>query len=781
VSRRPLTAELVVAVATVLCSSRAFAQENPPPQDAPEAPATDAPSAQEGRGATSGDDAAALPTEDVGASSAPSADSSSVEAPTEAPSEAPTEAPTVPAEAPAQSEGPTEVRVRGPKNEAVRLQRSAEAVRVIDTRRAKQETADMGEVLARSAGISVRRAGGLGSGVRFSLNGLQDDQVRFFLDGVPLDRAGFPIGIANVPVNLIDRVEVYRGVVPIRFGADALGGAVNLVSDTRYTTHVGASYQVGSFGTYRTTAYGRYRHESGFVVGASGFFDSTRNDYPVDVEVTDARGRVSPARVRRFHDGYQAYGATVETGFVDRPWARRLLVKGFVSSYDKELQNNIVMTTPYGEVTYGETVLGATARYEQPLTRNLELEVLANYSHRTIDFVDRSRWIYDWFGRRVRERRVAGEVDSTPSDQSVWEDGGYGRALVKYAIAPEQSLRLSVTPALTTRTGEERLRSDPNALDPLASRSTLVTVVTGLEYELNLFEERLQNIAFVKDYVYSASGVTPAAGTLRRRERDDHAIGAGDAIRYRFAPWLYAKASYEYATRLPRADEVFGNAILVQPNLSLEPEVSHNINVGPRVELQKSAIGDLTVDLNGFLRYSDKLIVLLGTDRYLTYHNVYEARTLGLESALAWASPGRWLAVDGALTFQDIRNVSNEGTFGDFEGDRVPNRPWLFGSWGARLRIPRMPEQSDTIEPFYHGRWVHSFYRGWESQGLREYKQVVDTQVTHHVGVSWTVVRDLARVTSTFEIDNVTNAKVYDFFGVQRPGRALFVKVTAEL
>jgi len=763
--------ELAIAVvlAAVLPTSRAFAQ-NEPPQGAP---APGAEPVQDAGDAASGRDAS--PNAPQMPDAAPSLDASM------APAAEPSRSEQQPPPAPAAGTGPNEVTVRGPRSEAIRLQRSAEAVNVIDTRRAKQETADMGEVLARSAGISVRRAGGLGTGFRFSLNGLQDDQIRFFLDGVPLERAGFPIGIANVPVNLVERVEVYRGVVPIRFGADALGGAVNLVSDTRYTTHLGASYQVGSFGTYRTTVNGRYRHESGFVAGASGFFDSTRNDYPVEVEVTDARGRTSPATVRRFHDAYRAYGATVETGFVDQPWARRLLVKGFASTYDKELQNNIVMTTPYGEVAYGETVLGATARYEQPITRELELEVVANYSHRTIDFVDRSQWVYDWFGRRVRERRVAGEIDIAPSDQTVWEDGGYGRALVKYAIAPEQAIRLSMTPALTTRTGEERLRADSSALDPLAAKSTLVTLVTGLEYELNLLDERLQNIAFVKDYVYSASGVAPAAGTLRRREHDDHAVGAGNALRYRFARWLFAKASYEYATRLPRADEVFGNAILVQPNLSLEPEVSHNVNVGPRVELQKSPIGDLTVDINGFLRHSDKLIVLLGTDRFLTYQNVYEARSAGLESALAWTVPDRWLAVDGALTFQDVRNVSNEGSFGEFEGDRVPNRPWLFGSWGARLRIPKLPRRSDTLEPFYHGRWVHSFYRGWESQGLREYKQIVDTQVTHDVGLSWTVIRELARITSTFEINNVTNARVYDFFGVQRPGRALFVKVTAEL
>jgi outer membrane receptor protein involved in Fe transport len=76
---------------------------------------------------------------------------------------------------------------------------------------------------------------------------------------------------------------------------------------------------------------------------------------------------------------------------------------------------------------------------------------------------------------------------------------------------------------------------------------------------------------------------------------------------------------------------------------------------------------------------------------------------------------------------------------------------------------------------------VHSFYRDWESQGQREYKDVVDAQLTHDVGLSWTVERNLARVTSTFEVDNVTNARVYDFFGVQRPGRAFFIKVTGEI
>ncbi|MEO1333182.1 MAG: TonB-dependent receptor plug domain-containing protein, partial [Myxococcota bacterium] len=99
------------------------------------------------------------------------------------------------------------------------LEDSAAAVDVIRTARDKKKSADLGEVLARTQGISVRRSGGLGSPERISLNGLTDDQIRFFIDGVPLAFAGYPFGVANVPVNLIERVEVYRGVVPVAFGA----------------------------------------------------------------------------------------------------------------------------------------------------------------------------------------------------------------------------------------------------------------------------------------------------------------------------------------------------------------------------------------------------------------------------------------------------------------------------------------------------------------------------------------------------------------------------------
>ena len=47
---------------------------------------------------------------------------------------------------------------------------------------------------------------------------------------------------------MAERVEVYKGVLPVNLGADALGGAVNIVS-RRDANYLDATYSFGSFNT----------------------------------------------------------------------------------------------------------------------------------------------------------------------------------------------------------------------------------------------------------------------------------------------------------------------------------------------------------------------------------------------------------------------------------------------------------------------------------------------------------------------------------------------------
>ena len=697
---------------------------------------------------------------------------------------------------PAAPIAPIEVTVRAASSDASNRRLSADAVTVVETKQAQKLTADTGEVLARVQGITVQRTGGLGSSARLSLNGLADDQIRVYVDDLPLELAGYPFGIANAPLQGIDHIEVYRGVVPIRLGADALGGAVNIVTRRLDATRASASYQVGSFGTHRATLDGTYLHDpSGFVLSASTFFDTTDNDYEVNVDIPDGTGALSRRSVRRFHDGYRAYGASMETGVVDRSWANKLLVRGYVTGFAKELQHHpLSMIPPYGDARYGARSEGATLRYESTRGRFLELDLVASYAHRQLSFEDDSPWIYDWYGGRIGMRMQGGELGSGPTDQRQWQHTGYARANAALQLAPDHVLRANVTPTRARRNGGDRAIDDPERRDPAAAARTMWTLVTGLAYELSAWRigarsegasaeqrNRFLNVLFAKSYFFQAQSDEPlGAGRSRARARTTHAFGAGDSLRLTLRNGLYAKASYEYATRLPRPDEVFGDGALIIANLGLGPEVSHNGNLGLRYESGRSRFGSLTGELNTFVRESRRMIVLQGSERPLLYDNVQQARSLGLEADLVWTSPHRWLTLQATPTWLDQRNTSRRGTYARHEGDRLPNRPYLFASWAARGRYAGLFHDDDTVEPYYEGRYVHEFYRTWESWGLSASKHTVDTQLTHDLGLLYALRLSSSRITCALEISNLTAARVYDFFGIQRPGRAFALKLTGD-
>src|SRR5262249_3719787 len=143
---------------------------------------------------------------------------------------------------------------------------------------------------------------------------------------------------------------------------------------------------------------------------------------------------------------------------------------------------------------------------------------------------------------------------------------------------------------------------------------------------------------------------------------------------------------YEWATRLPRPDEVFGDNAFIQPNPALVPESSHNVNLGVTVDDLHTPAGAWTATATGFLRKSENLIALFGADTQ-SYQNVLGARALGVDAAAVWTSPDELVSVDGNVTYQDVRNDSDEGAFGTFHGQRIPNRPYLFGGGSVRVTL----------------------------------------------------------------------------------------------
>ena len=97
----------------------------------------------------------------------------------------------------------------------------------VDVRRLHNTNLDIAGILNRVSGVKVRQDGGVGSATTINLNGFTGKHVKIFLDGVPMDGSASSFNINNIPAGLARSIEVYKGVVPVEYGADALGGAIN--------------------------------------------------------------------------------------------------------------------------------------------------------------------------------------------------------------------------------------------------------------------------------------------------------------------------------------------------------------------------------------------------------------------------------------------------------------------------------------------------------------------------------------------------------------------------
>ncbi|MEM0940429.1 MAG: TonB-dependent receptor plug domain-containing protein [Bacteroidota bacterium] len=216
------------------------------------------------------------------------------------------------------------------ESEKEKQENSSEAVEVIENKEVKLQSANLREVVAKTEGISAQLDGGQGSNTQFAFIELSGDQIRFFDKGIPLNFNPYAFGIANVPINAINHVEVHKGIVTIQFGADALGGTVNLVLPFIYGGWPRAvSYQVGSFNTHRIIVNLAYASDSSsWVFTEDGFYDFADNNYKIDVAIPNKPEKLQPQTVERFHDGYRVYSAHLKAGIKNKTWAKELGLQG---------------------------------------------------------------------------------------------------------------------------------------------------------------------------------------------------------------------------------------------------------------------------------------------------------------------------------------------------------------------------------------------------------------------------------------------------------------------
>ena len=87
------------------------------------------------------------------------------------------------------------------------------------------------DLLSTLPGIQAYKQGGLGSFQSVSIRGIAARNILICVDGVPLnDASGGAVNLSSIDLNQMEKVEVFKGNVPAKFGVTGLGGAVNFVT-----------------------------------------------------------------------------------------------------------------------------------------------------------------------------------------------------------------------------------------------------------------------------------------------------------------------------------------------------------------------------------------------------------------------------------------------------------------------------------------------------------------------------------------------------------------------
>lgn len=664
-------------------------------------------------------------------------------------------------------------------------------VEIINTKKLQAQSISLPQIINQTSGVKVRQTGGVGSSTNININGLQGSAIRFFKDGIPLDYLGRAFDLSLVPVDQLSNIEIYKGVLPVKLGADALGGAINFVTDNTVQNNLGTAYSFGSFNTHQVNLNGTLViPQTPLFIGLSSYYVTSDNNYRLDVPVVNNETRNLEMReVERFHDEIETFYTELKFGINNTKIADSWYISGSFFDLEQDNQNNILLSTPYGEAFSTERSYIGTTRYQKRVDK-LSIDAFLAYSDRNTKLIDTVNVRYNWL-REITSTGTGpgGEISDIGSDQSLDFETWTGRLYLTYNLHPNHFLYFN-----HNLISERRQGTDPRApklpgtdIDPLSLTAKYRRNITGFGLSSSFIGEQLKSEIAIKRYELLTSSVSPFALNDNVEEFTNVNYGAGASFKYSLSNQKYIRLSYELATRIPNTEEYLGNpSQFILGNPSLLPETSHNVNLGVYTNLNKD--NTYWLDVNTFYRYINDNIFLIPGLVTSQYRNQDDARSIGVELSLRGEIVND-LTFSTAVTYQDIRRTGIQDVSNALlDGARQPNTPYFFTNLSLRYKKDNLGSipgswQFYTNYSFVEKYLLESVSREQEPPLFGEVgsitEQIIPSQHVVDAGVTYRF--ENLPLWLNMELNNVLDLEVYDSYRVQRPGLNYRFKVRYSL
>ncbi|ATA85999.1 TonB-dependent receptor [Capnocytophaga gingivalis] len=639
-------------------------------------------------------------------------------------------------------------------------------VTVIDLSNIRGTVSSVQDILIKTVGVTIRSSGGVGSSSRLSVRGLEGKRIGFFIDELPLSEQTDYIDINDIPVDMIDRIEIYKGVVPARFGGSSLGGAVNIVIREYPEKYADLSYGLESFNTHKLQAvFKRNLKEKGLTFGVGGSYTTADNNYTFE----------SPYRkglyITRNHDKYQKIlvGGSFKA---HKWWFDEVEVEPVVVKTYKEIQG---IEYDIREAHSHSLMTGLATKLTKDhfLLDGLNFDMLNGLVLTQMNFIDKATRRYEWDGSSYpTPSRYGGEVGyNFPSDSDDRKFSFVNKTNLEYLINQNHSLNFNTVLSIAKGTPKDELKKQSLGKQ-VNFDSHMLSWVSGLTYDFRTSDDVFLNSLTARYYLYTmhtqrAPLFVPGQYNV---DLNKSSFGISDALRYRFLPSFMGKLSVGHDVRIPTESELLGDGIAIVPSGDLLPERNTNINVGCLLDLIGKHPSNAQIELNLFYMHLKDMIRYTAGLIGAQYQNFGEMRTIGVEfEAKADILPSLYAYVN--TTYQDLRDIRDyepASTIPNPTKDkRMPNIPYLMGNIGLEFHRENLfGGNGQNTRLFLDYAFVEEYFYDFEMTQLD--KRRIPRSTTFDLGFEHSFLNNKLFISG--KIRNLTDQKVLTEFNRPLPG-----------
>jgi vitamin B12 transporter len=627
----------------------------------------------------------------------------------------------------------------------------------------------MAVMLSRAPGATVRSIGGLGQFAAVSLRGSAAQQVPIFLDGVPItgSLAGL-VDLSVLPVDGLGRIDIYRGHVPVEFGAAAMGGAIDLSSAAPTGTgRVGFGGGVGSFGARSSRAGVTMPLPRNVGFGAVAAYDGATGDFPYFDDGGTPTLTGDDTTLRRSNDDYDRLLAQVRVHHRRGDWT--LAGGQLVTAKRQGIPGRVGM---HAERARLHTVNARTT-----------------FRARKAPFGDprgRLEWVLGLGAQDQRFRDPAGEV-------GIGIDDEHSVGLETY-VSPRIRVRLwrgawlGLVADQRTEWIAVRERASTIGTTGDARRGRL-WFGTGAELEQFLFDRRWLLVPSVRvDAIASRFAVPLGTGEQDDEGTDDLAAGVSPrlATRVTALAGVSLRATVGRAFRPPNLSELFGDRGYIVGNEGLRPERSLSVDGGVVLDRRVGA-ATLYAQAAGFGVWADDLIQWVAAGPVTRPINVEGARLSGLELSGMFVPDRRFVTLDANYTLLHSENLGPDPAV---RGQPLPGRPrhelYVHGSSGGRVLVGGIslePRVSYTVEVIAGTRLDTSGRLELPARAIQGVGAELHVADRVHLSAEVRNLLDVRTAVVTLPVAGArpTLMPISDFLGFPLPGRSVWVALSIDL